>query len=428
MKEGARGLSERTASAASSVLEGKSKAGPLKRLLPFLGPAFIASVAYVDPGNYATNIQAGARFGYTLLWVIFASNAIAILVQAMAAKLGIATGMNLAQHCRASYPGWANWGLWIMMEIVAMATDLAEFLGAAVGIQLLFGLPLWAGGLVTAAATFVILGLERYGFRPLEAVITAFVAVVALCYLAETIIASPDWRAMGIALSRPSLPGQEAILLACGILGATVMPHAIFLHSALTQNRLRPADSAGLKRLFRFELIDVFVAMGIASFVNAAMLAMSASAFHGSGASGVGTIEEAYATLKPLLGNAAGYIFGVSLLASGLSSSTVGTSAGQIIMEGFIRKHIPVWVRRLVTILPSLAVIVSGFDPTRVLVLSQVVLSFGLPVTIFSLLRFTSDRKVMGALANGRVASVALGCAALLVTALNLYLIAASFL
>jgi manganese transport protein len=427
MKKRGEGLSGRTERAAASVLDGSAKTGPLKRLLPFLGPAFIASVAYVDPGNYATNIQAGARFGYTLLWVIFASNAIAILVQAMAAKLGIATGMNLAQHCRAAYPAWASWGLWIMMEVVAMATDLAEFLGAAVGIQLLFGLPLWAGGLVTAVATFVILGLERYGFRPLEAVITGFVAVVALCYLAETIIASPDWRAMGAALYRPSLPGKEAVLLACGILGATVMPHAIFLHSALTQNRLRPADGTGLRRLFRFELIDVFIAMGIASFVNASMLAMSATAFHGSGASGVGTIEEAYATLKPLLGNASSYIFGISLLASGLSSSTVGTSAGQIIMEGFIKKHIPVWTRRLVTVLPSLAVIMAGLDPTRVLVLSQVVLSFGLPVTIFSLLRFTSDRKIMGILANKRATRLALGCAALLVTALNLYLIYASF-
>jgi manganese transport protein len=421
-------LSDRTAEAARSVLEGKSKAGPLKRLLPFLGPAFIASVAYVDPGNYATNIQAGAQFGYTLLWVIFASNLIAILVQAMAAKLGIATGKNLAEHCRASYPEWANWGLWVMMEIVAMATDLAEFLGAAVGIQLLFGLPLWAGGLVTAAATFLILGLERYGFRPLEAVITAFVAVVALCYLVETFMDRPDWSAMGAALAKPRLPGKEGILLACGILGATVMPHAIFLHSALTQNRIRPTEAKGLKRLFRFELVDVFIAMGIASFVNAAMLVMAAATFHREGLSDVGTLEKAYITLQPLLGNAAGYIFGISLLASGLSSSTVGTSAGQIIMEGFIHKHIPVWTRRLVTVLPSLAVIIAGLDPTRVLVLSQVLLSFGLPVTIFSLLRFTSDRKIMGVLANKRVTSLGLGIAAALVTILNVYLIVATIL
>jgi len=309
-----------------------------------------------------------------------------------------------------------------------MATDLAEFLGAAVGIQLLFGLPLWAGGLVTAAATFLILGLERYGFRPLEAVITAFVAIVALCYLVETFIDKPDWSAIGRALARPSLPGSEGVLLACGILGATVMPHAIFLHSALTQNRIRPSDGKGRKRLFRFELVDVFIAMGIASFVNAAMLVMAAAAFHGTGKTQVGTLEEAYLTLQPLLGKAAGYVFGISLLASGLSSSTVGTSAGQIIMEGFIHKHIPVWVRRLVTVLPSLAVIIAGLDPTRVLVLSQVLLSFGLPVTIFSLLRFTADKKIMGDLVNKRITSVALGAAAALVTVLNVYLIVATVL
>lgn len=421
------GISERTAESARSVLEGKSKGGMLKRLMPFLGPAFIASVAYIDPGNYATNIQAGAQFGYTLLWVIFASNFIAMLVQAMSAKLGIATGMNLAQHCRAAYPEWANWALWVMMEIVAMATDLAEFLGAAVGIQLLFGLPLWAGGLLTAVATFLILGLERYGFRPLEAVITAFVAIVALSYLLEIFIAKPDWPSIGAALARPTLPGKEGVLLAVGILGATVMPHAIFLHSALTQNRIRPKEGKGLRRLFRFELIDVFIAMGIASFVNAAMLVMAAAAFHKSGFSDVATLDKAYLTLQPLLGNAASYIFGISLLASGLSSSAVGTSAGQIIMEGFIHKHIPVWSRRLVTLLPSLAVIFMGFEPTRVLVLSQVLLSFGLPVTVFSLLRFTADRKIMGELVNGRASSVALGIVALLISVLNVYLIIATF-
>jgi manganese transport protein len=421
-------MSSRVEGQAKAVLEGKAKGGLLKRLLPFLGPAFIASVAYVDPGNYATNIQAGAQFGYALLWVIFASNLIAMLVQAMAAKLGIATGRNLAEHCRESYPKWASWTLWIMMEIVAMATDLAEFLGAAVGIQLLFGLPLWIGGLIAAVATFLILALERFGFRPLEAVITGFVAVVAASYLAELAIARPDWAAAAAAFAPPRLPGSEGALLACGILGATVMPHAIFLHSALTQNRIRPADSAGLKKLFRFEIIDVLIAMGIASFVNAAMLAMAASAFHAQGRSDVASIETAFETLKPLLGNAASLVFGVSLLASGLSSSAVGTSAGQIVMEGFIHKHIPVWARRLITVLPSLIVIFLGLDPTRVLVISQVLLSFGLPATIFSLLRFTSDRKIMGELVNRRLTSFALGAAAVLVTVLNLYLIFATIL
>jgi manganese transport protein len=423
---GETGISERTAASANAVLEGKGKGGPLRRLLPFLGPAFIASVAYVDPGNYATNIQAGAQFGYTLLWVIFASNIIAILVQSMSAKLGIATGMNLAEHCRASYPRWFVWLLWVMMEIVAMATDLAEFIGAAVGLQLLFGLPLWMGGLVTAAATFLILGLERFGFRPLEAVITGFVAVVALCYLVETFLDRPDWGPLAASLIRPTLPNREAVLLAAGILGATVMPHAVFLHSALTQNRIRPKDATGLKRLFRFELVDVFIAMGIASFVNAAMLVMAAATFHQSGNSDVGTLEKAYVTLEPLLGKAASLVFGVSLLASGLSSSTVGTSAGQIIMQGFIKKHIPIWIRRIVTIVPAMAVILMGLDPTRTLVISQVLLSFGLPLTIYSLLRFTADKNKMGPLVNSALTNVLLGVATALVSVLNIYLIAAT--
>ena len=402
---------------------GRKPKGGLARVLPYLGPAFIASVAYIDPGNYATNIQAGSEFGYTLLWVIFASNILAILIQAMAAKLGIATGRNLAQHCRDAYPKWLNIVLWLMMEVVAMATDLAEFLGAAVGLQLLFGVPLWLGGLLTAAATFLILGVERFGFRPLEAVITGFVAVVAVSYLIETFLDRPDWGALALSFAPPRLPGAEGALLAAGILGATVMPHAIFLHSALTQNRMRPADEAGLKRLFRFELIDVFVAMGVASFVNAAMLVMAASTFHRHGLSGVGTLEQAYLTLEPLLGKGASVVFGISLLASGLSSSTVGTSAGQVIMEGFIDRHIPVWVRRLVTVAPSLVIIALGLEPTRVLVISQVLLSFGLPMTIFSLLRFTADRKLMGGLANSRTVNVLLGAAVTLVTVLNVFLI-----
>jgi manganese transport protein len=402
------------------------KRGPLRRILPYLGPAFIASVAYIDPGNYATNIQAGSEFGYTLLWVIFASNILAIIIQANSAKLGIATGMNLAQHCRAHYPKWANWALWVMMEIVAMATDLAEFLGAAVGLQLLFGIPLWLGGLLTAAATFLILGVERFGFRPLEAVITGFVAVVAVSYIIETFLDRPDWGALALSFAPIRLPGAEGALLAAGILGATVMPHAIFLHSALTQNRLRPADEKGRKRLFRFELVDVLIAMGVASFVNAAMLVMAAAAFHRNGLSSVGTLQTAYVTLEPLLGKAASLVFGISLLASGLSSSAVGTSAGQIIMEGFIDKHIPVWLRRLITIAPSLIIIFAGLEPTRVLVISQVLLSFGLPATIFSLLRFTSDRKIMGGLANSKTTNALLGFAAALVTVLNVFLIVKS--
>jgi manganese transport protein len=413
----------RTTAEANAILAGGSKKGVIGRMLPFMGPAFIASVAYIDPGNYATNIQAGAQLGYALLWVIFASNLIGMLVQANSAKLGIATGLNLAQHCREAYPRWASWSLWVMMEIVAMATDLAEFLGAALGINLLFGIPLVYGGLITAVATFLILALERFGFRPLEAVISGFVAVVALCYVAEILIAHPDWHLMVASLVPPTIPKGDGALLAAGILGATVMPHAIYLHSALTQKRIRPVDSTGLKRLFRFEIADVVIAMGIASFVNAAMLVMAASAFHRNGIAAVGTIEKAYITLEPLLGKASSIVFGVSLLAAGLSSSAVGTSAGQIIMDGFIRRHIPAWLRRLVTVVPSLAVITIGLDPTNTLVASQVLLSFGLPITIFSLLRFTSDGKLMGPLVNGKTVNALMFFAALLVTALNIFLI-----
>ena len=414
---------ERVLKDAEVVLEGGGGKNPFKKILPFLGPAFIASIAYVDPGNFATNIQSGSAFGYKLLWVIFASNLMAMLLQALSAKLGIATGKNLAEHCRDAFPRPVVAVMWVLMELVAMATDLAEFLGAALAFNLLLGVPLIVGGLLTAVATYLILGLERFGFKPFEAVITVFVAVIAACYLAETIIEKPDWGAIGLAVVTPGFAGTESVLLAAGILGATVMPHAIFLHSALTQGRIRVTDERKLRRLYRFEIVDVIVAMGIASCVNAAMLIMSASAFHGSGLHDVATIEEAHKTLEPLLGKAAGWIFALSLLASGLSSSAVGTSAGQIIMQGFLRKQIPLWVRRLVTILPSLIVILAGFDPTRTLVISQVVLSFGLPFVIIPLVRFTADRKLMGPLANTRLTNLFAVLAAAVVIALNLFLL-----
>jgi manganese transport protein len=413
----------RTAAAARDVLGGKTTRGPLRRLLPFIGPAFIASVAYVDPGNFATNIQAGAGFGYTLLWVVFASNLTAMLIQALSAKLGIATGRNLAELCRLRFPRAVTWALWVLMELVAMATDLAEFLGAALGFNLLFGIPLIVGGLLTAAATFLILALERYGFRPLEAVITGFVGIIALSYLVETILDRPDWALVARHAVVPQFSGGESVLLAAGILGATVMPHAIFLHSALTQGRIKVRGRERKRRLFRYEVIDVVVAMGIAGFVNAAMLVMAAATFHRGGLTGVGTIEEAYRTLEPLLGRAAGTVFALSLLASGLSSSTVGTSAGQVIMQGFLERHVPVWVRRVVTLVPSLLVIAIGLDPTRTLVISQVVLSFGLPFTIIPLVLFTSDRRLMGPLANRRITSAAAALVAGLVVAMNLYLL-----
>jgi manganese transport protein len=412
-----------TVNAAEAALGGQPPKGRWARLLPFLGPAFIASVAYVDPGNFATNIQAGSRLGYELLWVILASNLMAMLLQTLSAKLGIATGKNLAELCRLHYPQWAVWCLWALMEAVAIATDLAEFLGAAVGFNLLFGIPLLAGGLLTAVATFLILGLERFGFRPLEAVISVMVGCIALCYCVETVLVRPPIGSILSGAFIPRLSGSESLVLATGILGATVMPHAIFLHSALTQGRIVVRGAKRLRRLFRYEIADVAIAMGVASFVNAAMLIMAAATFFHRGMTQVGTLEEAHRTLEPLLGKAAGWVFAVSLLASGLSSSTVGTSAGQIIMQGFLKRHVAVWLRRLVTIVPSLAVIALGLDPTRTLVVSQVVLSFGLPFAIVPLVLFTRQRKLMGVLANRPLTTVAASAVAVVVVALNALLL-----
>jgi manganese transport protein len=412
---------------AADVLSGSSRRNVFGRLLPFLGPAFIASVAYMDPGNFAANLQGGAQFGYTLLWVVVASNLMAMLIQTLSAKLGIATGKNLAEMCRESFPRPAVIGLWVLMEIVAMATDLAEFVGAAVGFNLLLGIPLWLAGLLTAGATIVILGLERYGFRPLEAVITAFVGIIAVCYLVETVLDQPAWGDVLRHAVTPQFAGPESVLLAAGILGATVMPHAIFLHSALTQGRITVKDPRQLQRLYRFEQFDVVLALSLAGLINAAMLVMAASTFHRSGMSAVGTLEEAHRTLEPLLGPAASAIFAVSLLAAGLSSSSVGTMAGQVIMQGFIRRQIAPWIRRLATMAPSLAVILAGWEPTRVLVISQVALSFGLPFAILPLAYFTARRSVMGVLVNRRATTVAIWLISALVISLNVYLLLVTF-
>ena len=412
-----------TVAVATKVLAGQSKKGVLARILPFLGPAFVASVAYMDPGNFATNIKGGAQFGYMLLWVVIASNLMAMLIQSLSAKFGIATGLNLAEQCREHFPKPVVLTMWVITELVAMATDLAEFLGAALGFYLLFHIPLLAAGILTAIITFVILGLERYGFRPIEAVITAFVGVIALSYLAETIIGKPDCGQIAYHAVVPQFSGTESVLLASGILGATVMPHVIFLHSALTQGRIITRDPQQLRRLFHFELLDVVIAMGAAGFINAAMLIMAASTFFAKGLTNVGTIEEAHRTLEPLLGSASSWIFAISLLASGLSSSTVGTMAGQVIMAGFLRRHIAPWLRRLVTMLPSLAVIAIGLDPTRTLVISQVILSFGLPFAVIPLVYFTARRDLMGVLVNRRATTLLASAVAALIVALNLFLL-----
>lgn len=421
---------EATATHATRVLEGTSHRRGLAQLLPFIGPAFIASVAYMDPGNFATNIQGGAEFGYLLVWVIVASNAMAMLIQTLSAKLGIATGRNLPETIRDRFPRPVTWVLWVLAEIVAMATDLAEFLGAAVALNLLFGIPLFPAGVLTGIATFGILALQRYGFRPLEAVIAGFVGIIALCYLAETILGRPDFAAAGRSILQPQFAGTESVLLATGILGATVMPHVIYLHSALTQNRVTVRTVAQRRRLFKFEVIDIVIAMGLAGLVNAAMLMMAAATFWAGGqdiTAADDIIFEAYRTLTPLLGGAASTIFAVSLLASGLSSSAVGTMAGQVIMQGFLHWTIPIWLRRLVTMAPALIVIAVGVDATRALIISQVILSFGIPFALIPLVMFTRRRDIMGELVNHRVTSVVVSIVAALIVSLNLFLLFQTF-
>ena len=416
-----------TVAAATQVLASQGRRGALRRVLPFLGPAVVASVAYMDPGNFATTIQGGAKYGYTLLWVVVGSNLMAMLIQTLSAKLGIATGLNLAELCRARFPGWVAWIMWALMELVAMATDLAEFVGAALGFHLLFGLPLWAAGLITAVTTFLILGLERYGFRPLEAVITAFVGVIALAYVVEVFLARPAWGQVAYHAVVPQFRGRESVLLATGILGATVMPHVIFLHSALTQGRIVVRDPVRLKRLFRFQLADVTIAMTVAGLINAAMLIVAATTFHQRGLTEVASIEQAHRTLYPLLGSWAAVAFGVALLASGLSSSAVGTMAGQIVMQGFIGRRIPVLLRRAVTMAPSLLVIFIGLDPTRTLVISQVVLSFGIPFAAIPLVLFTRRRDVMGVLVNHPATTAVATLFVTLIVGLNVYLLYQTF-
>lgn len=415
----------RTLASAREVLTGKRRG--IRALLPFIGPAFIACVAYVDPGNFATNISGGAQYGYMLLWVIVVSNLMAMLIQTLSAKLGIATGRNLAETCRDQFPKPVVWGMWGVSEVVAMATDLAEFLGAALGFNLLFGMPLLWAGFLTAFVTFLILALQSYGFRPLEAVIGVLVGVIAACYLVELFMGRPDWGQIAGSAITPQFSDPNSVLLAVGILGATVMPHVIFLHSSLTQDRIRPADETQARRILKFEIIDVVIAMGLAGLINAAMLIMAASTFFTTGHSDIGSIEEAHKTLSPLLGDASSTVFAISLLASGLSSSAVGTMAGQVIMQGFLKRTIPLWVRRSVTMIPALVVIALALDPTSTLIISQVVLSFGIPFALIPLVIFTSKRKIMGGLVNHRVTTIAISMVAALIVALNVYLLYSTF-
>jgi manganese transport protein len=417
-------LTERTVEAARSVLAGKQRGW--SAYLAFAGPAVVASIAYMDPGNFATNIQAGAKYGYSLLWVVLLANLIAMLFQALSAKLGIVTGKNLAEMCRENFPRPVVLAMWVVSEIAAMATDLAEFLGGAIGLSLLFNLPLLTGMIVTAVIVYGILMFERYGFRPVELIIAYLVAIIALCYIIELFIAPVDWRSAALHSVLPHIADSEALLLSVGIIGATVMPHAVYLHSGLTQARIPAQTEAEKRKIVRISNQEVIIALAVAGLVNMAMVIMASGAFH-AGHSDVAEIETAYHTLAPLLGWAAASVFLISLLASGVSSSIVGTLAGQMIMQGFVGFRIPVWVRRLVTMVPAFFVVGLGVNATGALVISQVVLSIALPLPMAALLIFTRRTDIMGKFANSWPTQVTAAVATAAVLMLNVLLILQTF-
>jgi manganese transport protein len=411
-----------TLRAAEATLRGEQKG--LRGLWPFLGPAFVAAVAYIDPGNFATNIAGGAKYGYLLLWVVLSANLMAMLVQTLSAKLGIATGKNLPETCRDNFGRPVSLALWVQAEVIAMATDLAEVLGAALGLHLLFGMPLFPAGLLAGAGAFAILALQRFGFRRLEAAIAALVGVIVVAFAFEVFVARPDAGQVAKHLVVPGFQGSESVLLAVGILGATVMPHVVYLHSALTQNRIGGRNEAEKRKIQRFERIDVIIAMSIAGAVNISMLAIAASVFFGLG---IDSIEDAYSSFDSELGGGAAALFGIALLASGFSSSSVGTMSGQIVMQGFINRRIPLFLRRAITLLPALIVLAIGVDPSRSLVISQVVLSFGIPFALVPLVIFTSRRDLMGSLVNTRLTTAAAFLVAALISALNIFLLYETF-
>lgn len=400
--------------------------GRVRGTVAMLGPAFVACIAYVDPGNFATNIAGGAKYGYLLLWVLLAANLMAMLIQNLSAKVGLATGRNLPELCRDHFPRRVSVGLWIQAEVIAMATDLAEFVGAAIALNLLFHVPLFPAGLMTAVIAFAILALQSKGYRRFEAVIAGFLGLIILGFLYDTLRIGFDAgdAAKGFI---PGFAGTDSILLATGILGATVMPHVIYLHSALTQNRIRPRDDAERRRLLRFQRIDVTIAMTVAGLVNMSMLVIAASLFHTHGLTGLDSIEDAHTQFGLLAGGSAALAFALALLASGLASSSVGTYAGQVVMQGFIARTIPLVFRRLVTMTPALIVLALGLDPSRSLVISQVVLSFGIPFALVPLVLLTRRRDIMGPLVNRRVTTVVASVVAALIIALNAFLLIDTF-
>jgi manganese transport protein len=407
---------------APSALHRHAARGSWRTRLALLGPAFVACIAYVDPGNFATNIAGGAKYGYLLLWVLLGANLMAMLIQNLSAKIGIATGKNLPELCRAHFPRPVAWGLWIQAELIAMATDLAEFVGAAIALNLLFGIPLLPAGFLTAVVAFAILGLQTRGYRRFEMAILGFLAIILLGFLYDTLRIGFDAgeAAKGFV---PHFAGSDSILLATGILGATVMPHVIYLHSALTQSRVTTHDDAERRTLLRFNRIDVSIAMGLAGIINMSMLVIAASLFFGQGPE-VDTIQKAHTGFRELVGPSAAVAFALALLASGFASSSVGTYAGQVVMQGFIERSVPLIVRRAVTMTPALIVLAIGVDPTKALVISQVFLSFGIPFALVPLVLLTRRRDIMGALVNRRLTTATAGVVALVISSLNVFLIA----
>ena len=412
---------------ASETMQSSSERSVSRRKAPheawwFLGPAFVASVAYMDPGNFATNIEGGARFGYELLWVLLWSNAMAILVQYLAAKLGIATGRTLPENCRAEFSRSITVGLWLAAEVAAMATDLAEFLGAALGFYLLFGIPMLPAAILTGVCVMLILAIEQLGFQWLERAIMFFVGVIGVSYAIEMFLSKPAWPPILKHVILPEIH-SSSIYLAVSMLGATVMPHVIYLHSALVLPRREPLDREEHHHR-KMELLDVLLAMNAAWLINSAMVVMAAAVFFGAGIH-VYSIEAAHDTLGPLLGKFAGVAFGVALLCSGLSSSTVGTMASQVILQGFMNFRISIFLRRVVTMIPAIAVIAWGLDPLKTLVLSQAVLSFCLPFAMIPLLVLTRRKDLIGLHANRPVTNVLAVFATVVILGMNIWLLAA---
>ena len=411
-----------TAAPTASALETARARGAVRGRIALLGPAFVAAVAYIDPGNFATNIAGGAEYGLMLVWVIVAANVMAMLVQYLSAKIGIATGRNLPELCRQSFPRPVSWGLWVQAEIVAIATDLAEFVGAAIALNLLFGIAPLPAGIITAVVAFGILALQNRGYRRFELAIAGFLGIVLLGFAYDLSQVGVDVSGTAAGLV-PRFDGTESILLAVGILGATVMPHVVYLHSALTQDRIRPVDDDERFQLLRFVRVDVVIAMGVAGLVNLTMLVVAAGLFHGSGRSSIETIEDAHAGFETMLGGAAALAFAVALLASGLSSSSVGTYAGQVVMQGFINRRIALFLRRSITMAPALLVLALGVNTTDALVWSQVVLSFGIPFALVPLIMLTRRHDLMGRLANRRLTTLVAGVIAGLIIVLNAFLL-----